>query len=83
MALNVKVRYFAVARDWAGRSAEDCSFADGTTTDAVWDHLIRLEPRFGAWRGRLRLAVNDEYIVGSVALRSGDEVSVIPPVSGG
>ncbi len=83
MALNVTVRYFAVAREWAGRSDEDCSLADGSTTDAIWDHLFRLEPRFGSWRGRLRLAVNDEFVVGPVVLRSGDEVSVIPPVSGG
>lgn len=83
MAVMVKVRFFAVAREWVGASSVDVTVPDGATTEAVWDHLVRREPKFSAWRDRLRLAVNDEYVSAPVPLRAGDVVAVIPPVSGG
>lgn len=83
MAVKVRVRFFAVAREWMGTSAIDLSIDEGSTTDAIWDRLVEREPRFSGWRERMRLAVNDEYVARPVALRPGDDVAVIPPVSGG
>jgi molybdopterin converting factor subunit 1 len=83
MAVTVTIRFFAIAREWAGRASEEVDLDPGSTTDQVWDHLISREPRFASWRGRWRLAVNDEYVAGRVALQTGDEIAVIPPVSGG
>jgi molybdopterin synthase sulfur carrier subunit len=83
MALMVRVRFFAVARDWMGTASLDVEVPDGATTEAVWDLLVQREPKLSAWRGRLRLAVNDEYVSAPAVLRSGDAVAVIPPVSGG
>jgi molybdopterin converting factor small subunit len=61
----------------------ELSIPDGSTTEAVWDLLVQREPKFSTWRDRLRLAVNNDYVSAPVALRTGDEVAVIPPVSGG
>lgn len=83
MAMMVHVRFFAVAREWMGTAAADLSLPDGSTTEAVWDELARRQPKIASWRGRLRLAINDEYAAAPVVLRPGDEVAVIPPVSGG
>lgn len=47
---------------------------------------LRLEgecPRLADARGRLRYAVNQHYAETDVVLREGDEVAIIPPVSGG
>lgn len=83
MAVTVHVRFFAVARDWMGASSIELAISEGATTEAVWEELVRRQPKLKPWRERFRLAVNDEYVTGPVALHSGDTVAVIPPVSGG
>jgi molybdopterin converting factor small subunit len=42
-----------------------------------------LDPRFTDWGTAMRLAVNQEYVGNDHPLQAGDEVGVIPPVSGG
>jgi molybdopterin synthase sulfur carrier subunit len=83
MAVNVRVRFFAVAREWMGTSALELAIPEGATTEVLWEELVRRQPKMKPWRERFRLAVNDEYAVGPVVLRPGDTVAVIPPVSGG
>lgn len=83
MAVTVHVRFFAVAREWMGSSALELAIPEGATTDAVWEELVRRQPKLKPWRERFRLAVNDEYVITPAPLRPGDTVAVIPPVSGG
>jgi molybdopterin converting factor subunit 1 len=40
-------------------------------------------PRLAEARGRVRYAVNQQYAAADAVLRGGDEVAIIPPVSGG
>ena len=81
--MNVKVRLFASTKDLAGFSERNVSLPEAATTDDVWSYLEEQNNRFRAWRPSLRFAVNEEYVPGSTSLKEGDEVSVIPPVSGG
>lgn len=83
MDMTVRVRFFAVAREWMGATSLELAISEGATTEAVWEELERRQPKLKPWRERFRLAVNDEYIAGPVTLRPGDTVAVIPPVSGG
>lgn len=83
MALTVRVRFFAVVREWMGTSALELAVPENATTQYVWEELERRQPKLKPWRERIRLAVNDEYVSGAVPLRPGDTVAVIPPVSGG
>ncbi|HXG37433.1 MAG TPA: MoaD/ThiS family protein, partial [Bacteroidota bacterium] len=46
-------------------------------------YLVDLNPKFEQWKSSLRLAVNLEYVNSDHPLQDGDEVAVIPPVSGG
>lgn len=54
----------------------------GRLADLI-EALERNCPRLAAARGRLRFAVNQRYADAGAALRPGDEVAIIPPVSGG
>jgi MoaE-MoaD fusion protein len=78
LAMNVRVRLFAALRELAGRGALEVEVADGATVGDVWP-LLELgdEPR------GLLYARNRVYVERSEALRAGDEVAFIPPVSGG
>ena len=66
----------------AGVSWADVSVAEGSTLSGV---KLALEARYPAlrWPPGTMLAVNQEYASLEQGLREGDEIAVIPPVSGG
>ena len=76
--MEVKVRLFAVLKQRAGRGEVALELPDGATVD---DALAALEDVRGGVE--CVLAVNREYAPGSQVLHAGDEVALIPPVSGG
>jgi MoaE-MoaD fusion protein len=78
MSMVVHVRLFAALRERAGRDAIDLELPDGALVSdalAAVDDLARDLP--------LVLAVNREYASPGDALGPGDELALIPPVSGG
>ena len=92
--MRVKVLYFGVLRDVFGVSDEVAELPDGATVGELLG-LLRgrtsnksmgsvaesgLDERL--WRS-LAVAVNREYESPSIVLRDGDEVALLPPVSGG
>jgi molybdopterin synthase catalytic subunit len=74
-AVTVHVRLFAGLRERAGWSQRD---VDAATVADVWTALELGEEPAG-----LLYAVNKEYAERDRALVDGDEVALIPPVSGG
>jgi molybdopterin converting factor subunit 1 len=80
--MNVTVRFFGPARDWAGRESTTLSLEPGRTVGDVAGLLAGQHPALGAALG-IRLCVNRAYVPLSTALKDGDEIAVIPPVSGG
>jgi molybdopterin synthase catalytic subunit len=56
---------------------------DGATVGALLDHLIAAHPALASLRANLRVAVNQEFAALDRVLADGDEVALIPPVSGG
>jgi MoaD family protein len=77
----VKVRLFAALRELAGASHVD---ADGRTAGEVVDALSgRFGERFGQIAAVGSLVVNGERATRATVLADGDELAVLPPVSGG
>jgi MoaE-MoaD fusion protein len=74
--VRVTVRLFAGLRERAGRGRLELD--DVERVDAVWGRL-----GLGDEPPGLLYAVNREYVQRGHALRDGDEVALIPPVSGG
>jgi MoaE-MoaD fusion protein len=72
------VRLFAGIRHRAGVGSVELELAEGSTTADIWTHL-----RLGDEPEGLLYAVNRRYADRDTALRDGDEVALIPPVSGG
>ena len=81
--MNVRVLFFASLRERLRRSEDQCSLADGSTVDGLWEALCREYPQLTPLARSIRFAVNHEYVKGSQVLSDGDEVALIPPVSGG
>jgi len=75
------VLYFGVLKDVFGCEHETLELAEGAS---VADLLVVCRGRFadGLW-GSVAVAVNREYAMASDVLKEGDEVALLPPVSGG
>ena len=76
--MDVSVRLFAGLRERAGTGSRTVRLADGATVGDVWAAL-----ELGNEPAGLLYAVNKEYAAAGRPLAEGDEVALIPPVSGG
>lgn len=81
--VQVKVIYFGMLRELAGTPEERVDFADNATAGELFTALRAKHPQVELIANSLALAVNLEYSDKSRILRDGDEVALIPPVSGG
>ena len=81
--MKIQVRFFASVREKLRRSEATCTVANGATVRDLLDHLCREYPALEVVRKSLSIAVNREYVDPSHVLADGDEVALIPPVSGG
>jgi MoaE-MoaD fusion protein len=74
----ISVRLFAVVRERAGWSRRDLELPAGAVAADVWPLL-----GIGPAPDGITYARNREYVEPHQALSAGDELAVIPPVSGG
>ncbi len=81
--MRIRVRLFAVQRELAGTREVPLELADGADVEAAWSGLIALHPILAPGRPSVRFARNGDYADPTTPLADGDEVAMIPPVSGG
>ena len=79
---SIKILLFGAAADRAG-TRETQVEADKVTIDELWPLLLVQHPSLSPMRNTLAFAVNGEYARGDTPVSPGDEVAVLPPVSGG
>ena len=79
----IRVRLFAIQRELAGTREVPLDLADGATVADAWDGLVALHPALEPGRASVRFARNGAYADATTPLADGDEVAMIPPVSGG
>jgi molybdopterin converting factor subunit 1 len=80
---GVKVLLFGAAADRAGTRQTELSVSEGTTLGDMWPALVNRHPSLAPMRDTLAFAVNGEYARAENKVSPGDEVAVLPPVSGG
>ena len=81
--MKVKVFLFALYRERAGRSHLSLELPQETTVARMLEEIRRLFPDLAPQTVEIVVAVNAEYASPHVVLADGDEVALIPPVSGG
>ena len=80
--MKVRVLYFASLRERAGCAQSDEETPDGTTVGLLWE-TIRARSAFAGAAVRPGFSVNGQWCDASRSLSDGDEVGLLPPVSGG
>lgn len=79
----MKVLFFGMLKDIAGRAEDQLDLETGATLGGVFDHYCRLFPHMREMSGSIVLARNREFAGPSAAVAEGDEIAFLPPVSGG
>lgn len=82
-AITVTVKLFAIYQEVYGVNELVWSFPDHTPVQAVCDRLISEHPQLEQWRNVTRFGINLTFVEPDTLLKDGDEVVLIPPVSGG
>jgi len=81
--MRVVVRFFGAVREAVGEKELSVELAEGASAAQLRAQLARDHPIFDTLGERLAVAVNLSVSAPGVALRDGDEVAFLPPVSGG
>lgn len=80
--MEIKILAFGIARDIVGQSNFEFSVKESTTVGELKEALIKKYPNFEKLRS-LAIAVNSDYASDDQVVGLGDEIVIIPPVSGG
>ncbi len=81
--MTVTVKLFAILRERAGASELWIELPPTATIAAAREALGERVPVLREYLGRVAWAVNRAYVTIETELHDGDELAVIPPVSGG
>jgi molybdopterin synthase catalytic subunit len=81
--MRIRVLFFGVLRDLAGLTEEYLEVPEGSTLGDVFGGYARRFPPIGNMARSIMLARNQEFGEPGMRLAEGDEVALLPPVSGG
>jgi MoaE-MoaD fusion protein len=81
--MQIRVLLFGVLKDLTGRSEEIIELPAGARVQDLLSHYTQQSARLREMLPALALSVNQEYSRRDRALSDGDEVALLPPVSGG
>ena len=81
--MRIKVRFFGLLKDLCGRADDLLDLPAGSSAGTVFAHYAELYPKLGKMARSIVIARNHEFAVPDELLADGDEVALLPPVSGG
>ena len=79
----ITVKFFAAYQEAYHCAEMRWEFPDNTPVSAVLDRAIAHHPHLEQWRELTRFGINLQFVQENTLLKDGDEVVLIPPVSGG
>ncbi len=81
--IHVTLKLFSVYQEAYGQAEQALQCPVGCTIAQLHDRLIAEHPQLEQWRSVTRFGVNLNFVPAETVLQDGDEVVLIPPVSGG
>ena len=81
--MKIRVLLFALLRDRAGVADVELQLGPAATISDATRALAEKFPELKSFLPRVAYAVNQAYAKSDTALSDGDELALIPPVSGG
>ena len=81
--IDITVKLFAAYQEAYKLTELKRQFPEATPVKAVLESLLQEKPELEKWRDLTRFGINLQFADGDTILKDGDEVVLIPPVSGG
>jgi MoaE-MoaD fusion protein len=81
--MRLRVLFFGMLKDLAGKSDTTLDLPESATVGDLLAHFASQLPQLKDSLSSLAVAVNQQYAGTEMELKSGDEVALLPPVSGG
>jgi molybdopterin converting factor small subunit len=81
--VKVHVQFFSRLRDLIGAAEMDLDIPDGATAAALLEKLYSRTPALREWDKSILVASGVEFVGRDYVVKSGDQISVMPPVQGG
>ncbi|MBE9040061.1 MoaD/ThiS family protein [Oscillatoriales cyanobacterium LEGE 11467] len=82
-SMQITVKLFAAYQEAYDKAEVVWEFPAGTTAKEILVRCLEEHPKLEQWRELTRFGVNLQFVEPDTVLRDGDEVVLIPPVSGG
>jgi len=82
-SIHVKVKLFAIFQEAFATDEMQINLDSGAPVSQIFDRLVTQYPNLEKWRSLTRYAINLNFAEPHTVLHDGDEVALIPPVSGG
>lgn len=79
----ITIKLFAAYQDAYKVTELQREFPAQTPVIAVLEQLLTEKPELKIWRDLTRFGINYQFVTPDTLLQDGDEVVLIPPVSGG
>ncbi|MDA0204027.1 MAG: molybdenum cofactor biosynthesis protein MoaE [Acidobacteria bacterium] len=81
--MRIQVLFFGQLKDAVGRSTDEIDLPAGSSVGTVFEYYASQYPKLREMAASIAIARNHEFAGRGVALADGDEVALMPPVSGG
>jgi MoaE-MoaD fusion protein len=81
--MQVRVLFFGTLKEMLGRSSDELELPQGATLADLLSRYGAESPKLKQFLPSIALSINEEYAAPSSRLKPGDEVALLPPVSGG
>ena len=81
--IQVTVKLFAIFQEVFATDELKINLETGATVSQIFDRLVQQHSSLEKWRSLTRYAINLNFAEPHTILNNGDEVALIPPVSGG
>ena len=81
--MRVQIFFFGMLKELVERASDTIDLAEGASVADVLRHYELQIPRLKEYLPSLALAVNQQYAGPDTKLNPGDEIALLPPVSGG
>src|SRR5579864_3544010 len=81
--MRVRILFFGQLKEVTGRERDTLELPEGARVSDLLRRYAELKPALQPYYDAMAVALNQEYCEPEAALHEGDEVALIPPVSGG
>ena len=81
--MRVQILFFGMLKELAGRASDTIDLPEGASVADALRYYESQIPRLKESLSSLALAVNQQYAGPDTTLNPGDEIALLPPVSGG